>query len=469
MASGKGTPGMFIVHHSPVGGVAIRFAFGDRAPEDVSRQEARTLMRLGPSVAAVNAFLATLDARGDHASGTVREYAKALRWGLEWLAAEPVLLGGQGPVGHSLLTLEIADLSALFAWLDLPATREGDRAYLARTGELPHGFRALALSRSTHNLRVAAFFRFYEFLVEEYAPRAGGVTLPAANPLAGRRRRTVFEAALVPDGLLPQPATPGDEPKRPLRLADPDQDVQALWPSELRLVLDVVPTVSKWRNGANRNGAMLRLLTWGMLRSQELADLTWEAIEEQTLVVCGKGGKTRRVPIVEPGTWQFLDAYTLGLDTKKGAATYRGALLRHLKADGQPITVDAIEEVVRALRKHFHALAVAARPRDPRLALVYERIAEKLHPHGFRKTGATYFAAGGMNRITLARLLGHASPVTTERYYIAAEQLQLQEAVRLVHERRAIEVAAAAEGGLARVRARDADGRGWYRRQGSER
>lgn len=39
-------------------------------------------------------------------------------------------------------------------------------------------------------------------------------------------------------------------------------------------------------------------------------------------------------------------------------------------------------------------------------------------------------AAAGMNLITLSLLLGHADPMTTLRYYVAAKQLNLPEAVK---------------------------------------
>ena len=440
-------------------GAEIRFDFGERPVEAVDRAEARAFMRLGPGLEAANGFLRALAAGPGRSPGTVVQYARALRYALEWLALEPVRLGGGEPVGHSLLLLEPADLRALFAWLAIPAAHADDRAHLARTGELPPGYRADSLAASTHNVRHAALYRFFEHVVREGA--AGGAR-PTTNPLAGGRPRTAYEAARRPDGLLPHNPE-RDDPKREFRRpeAGPGVGVVALWPAELRLVLDAVPLVFRERNAANRNGAMLRLLTYGLLRRSELAAATWEDFDDRRLLVRGKGNKDRWVPIADEGTWAFLREFTNDLRLPP-ERRYRGPLLRRLRGEALPITGVAIEEVVRALKAHFRALAAELRPRDPARALALERLVAKLHPHVFRATGATFLAAGGMALVKLAALMGHADPATTMRYYIAAEQLRLTEEV----ERICAAIAAALAADPVDAPPGPDDGLGWYRRRG---
>jgi len=62
-------------------------------------------------------------------------------------------------------------------------------------------------------------------------------------------------------------------------------------------------------------------------------------------------------------------------------------------------------------------------------------LAEKLHSHLFRATGATLMAAAGMDHLRLSLLLGHANPETTQRYYLAAEYLNLPQEVKLICQR----------------------------------
>src|SRR5258708_22507338 len=106
----------------------------------------------------------------NYSPGTVYEYAKALLYILEWLEQEPVNVFTKEPVGHSLLSLKRSDLRSLFAWLDIPAQRQAERKHLIKTGELPPGYREIALSPSTRNVRNAALCTFYDWVIFEYSP-----------------------------------------------------------------------------------------------------------------------------------------------------------------------------------------------------------------------------------------------------------------------------------------------------------
>jgi integrase len=85
---------------------------------------------------------------------------------------------------------------------------------------------------------------------------------------------------------------------------------------------------------------------------------------------------------------------------------------------------------------HFNAeAAIAARDGRRSEARSYENLGRKLHSHIFRATGATYMAKAGMSLIMLSLLLGHSSPNTTMRYYIAKEQLDLTDEIQRIFEK----------------------------------
>src|SRR5262249_11249555 len=123
------------------------------------------------------------------------------------------------------------------------------------------------------------------------------------------RPLTPHQMAQRPSGLIPQ----FTQVQRPSKLFRRRQDTPlpvALSPDELQLVFEAIPHVSFGHNTANRNGALIRLSLWGMLRMSEVVATTWEAVDGQVLQVCGKGRKYRLIPIVDQETWAFLSAYT---------------------------------------------------------------------------------------------------------------------------------------------------------------
>src|SRR5207237_6602782 len=96
---------------------------------------------------------------------------------------KPVQLGTGSPIALSLFSLSRADMRALFAWLDIPASDPGARQALCRTGQLPAGYRERALSAATRNLRLAALSTFYDWLIAEYLPENGHGDVSVSHPL----------------------------------------------------------------------------------------------------------------------------------------------------------------------------------------------------------------------------------------------------------------------------------------------
>lgn len=410
----------------------IRYNFEARTADELPPRERRAFMALSSSLDAVNAWLAALAADADYSIGTGLEYGKVLLYALEWLAQEPVRLSSQSPVGRSLLTLEPVDVRTLHAWLALPAKRVTDRLHLVKTGRLPPGYRNHLLSPATRHLRKAALASFRHWLSVEYRPPdeihvdltvpphrfidpvkksfgTSGFRLhrqPSLQPLANE----IFSA------LATNQATPG-----PI----------ALTLDELRLVFDAIPIISHGRNAANRNSAIARTMLWGMLRESEVPGVSWEALDGQILWVLGKGQKRRPVPLVEESTWSYLTAYTnellLPLEQR-----YHGAFFRQLDHEERPITKHTVEHLIVALKAHFRATADRTALDAPFGSQPLRSLAKKLHTHIFRVTGATIMAAAGMRLVSLSFLLGHADPTTTLRYYVAAEQLALPDAVKKI-------------------------------------
>jgi len=321
-------------------------------------------------------------------------------------------------------------MRALFAWLDIPAAESEARQILCKTGQLPVGYREGVLSAATRNLRLAALSTFYDWLIAEYLPEQGQAASNSSHPLERPEHPlTPQQMAQRPDGLLPQ----NTQAHRPSKLFRRRQDTplpQALWPAELQLLFEVIPLISCGYNAANRNGALIRLLLWGMLRVSELVDATWEAIDGQVLQVCGKGRKSRRIPIVDQETWTYINAYTNELRLPL-AQRFHGALFRQIDHEELPLTKHSVEHLLLALKSYFHDTALTTSSEKQHLII---SLSQKLHSHIFRATGATLMAAAGMDHIRLSLLLGHASPETTYRYYLAAEQMDLpQEVEQICH------------------------------------
>ncbi len=454
---------MYYIYRFSSGTCEIRFDLAGGAIEEIPPLERRAYMRLGPDLTAVNAWLAALAADTGCASGTVYEYAKILRYALEWLAQEPLNLSTKEPVGHSLLHLSPGDIRSLMAWLDIPAHQQAERAHLAKSGMLPVGFRRLALSPATHNLRATALTAYYDWLIREYRYREGVCVELTTNPLKNwHRPLTHYQKLKQPNGFLPRTDHLEPEPSHPFRRAQRETEPVALTPGELQLVLKAIPSVSHGKNAANRNGALVRLLLWGMLRKDELIDSKWDALDGETLWVKGKGNKRRAVPIVDVSTWSYLEAYTNTLHIPL-EQRFHGPLLRQLDHEDRPITRHIVEHLIFSLKMHFSVeAATAARGGQLSEARSYENLAKKLHSHIFRATGATYMAKAGMSLIKLSLLLGHSSPNTTMRYYIAAEQLDLTDEVQRIFEK----ISAVPATTKLDTQHSPTDARSWYRRQG---
>jgi site-specific recombinase XerD len=134
---------------------------------------------------------------------------------------------------------------------------------------------------------------------------------------------------------------------------------------------------------ALRNRALFELAYSAGLRAQEVVDLSLADVdfEQELVVIRGKGGKERAVPLGEE-------------------AAYR---LRRYLGDGRP-------ELVRGAENR---LFVSARGR-PLDTSTLRRLLR--NPHCLRHAFATHLLEGGADLRTIQELLGHSSLSTTQIY-----------------------------------------------------
>jgi site-specific recombinase XerD len=161
-----------------------------------------------------------------------------------------------------------------------------------------------------------------------------------------------------------------------------------------------------------RDLAIVGLMLWQGLRSQEVLDLNREDVllSEAQLRVRGKGGKTRFLPLA-PEAMQLLNHYLHG--ERPASATHQ-ALFVSLKgpARGARMTPAGL----RSLFRHHR------RSSGVRLA----------NPHRFRHTFASDMVRAGISLPALMQLMGHARIETTLEYVRVTPQEVYQQYARAV-------------------------------------
>ena len=141
-----------------------------------------------------------------------------------------------------------------------------------------------------------------------------------------------------------------------------------------------------------RNSAVLSLAYGAGLRISEALGLTSDVLPlGDSLVIKGKGGKSRLVPLppaVRDAVHHYADLVPHTLS--KGSPLFRGVR-------GGALHPRIIQGEVQKLR-------------------AYLGLPESATPHALRHSFATHLLAGGGDLRTIQQLLGHASLSTTQRY-----------------------------------------------------
>jgi len=165
-----------------------------------------------------------------------------------------------------------------------------------------------------------------------------------------------------------------------------------------------------------RDKAMLELMYAAGLRASEVGLLCTKDYTPAlgVLLVNGKGGKQRIVPIGDPAQ-QALDTYITELRselTRFDDGRDGGRLL--LSHTGRPLERVAVWQIVRRCAQRAGM--------------------KNVHPHMLRHSFATHLLAGGADLRVVQELLGH-SDIATTQVYTHVDRSRLREVVRQCHPR----------------------------------
>jgi integrase/recombinase XerD len=276
---------------------------------------------------------------------------------LEMLAAE------RGAARNTLLAYraDLEDAAAFLATRGLALSGAGQedlRAYL-------ESLAAAGLSARTAARRLSALRQFHLFLFREKI-RADDPTAELDRPKLGRRLPRILSVTEVAALIEAAAAAPGAE--------------------------------------GLRDGALVELLYGSGLRASEVITLPRAAFREGTeaLVVRGKGGKERLVPLGP----RARAAVAALLEDEAGRR--RGASRWLFPARG------ASGHLTRQTLGHIVKRAAAAAGIDP----------ARVSPHVLRHAFATHLLDGGADLRVLQTMLGHADIATTEIYtHVSAGRL----------------------------------------------
>lgn len=179
----------------------------------------------------------------------------------------------------------------------------------------------------------------------------------------------------------------------------------------------------------NRERAIIEVLSSTWCRVSEIAQIKLSEINNDEILVHGKGEKDRIVYLnakAKLALEKYLDErndlnpylfarakyagdvekFSKSIKRRTECEWYRKA---DLVADAGHIDKGTIESIVRSIGKRAGV--------------------QNVHPHRFRRTGATYALAQGMPLITVSKLLGHADIGVTQVYLDISDK-DLEEAHR---------------------------------------
>jgi len=310
----------------------------------------------------VNDYLSYLVDR-NYSPRTVRSYANGLLAFCRWLTLESI-------------GLEAVTTDVLLRFLTAcRQERVPGRAGLNVVRM--DGTRADALAPATVNLRLAAVSGLFTFR---------SMRDPTAlNPMP-RGREAHRRSAGERGGLLTH-VDRGVRQRSALRVRDVRRLPKGLDHCEVVALLE---SLRSWRDRA-----MAGLMVFCGLRSAEVLalDVTDVDIGGRWLLVAGKGGKERRVPL-DVDVAGVIQTYLL----VERPETVSGRLFIVAKGPtrGEPLSLEGLR---RVLRYHRELSGVAGG-----------------HPHALRHTFGTALAEAGVDLAVMQALLGHTHIDTTARY-----------------------------------------------------
>ncbi|MTH63543.1 site-specific tyrosine recombinase XerD [Paracoccus shanxieyensis] len=290
----------------------------------------------------------------------------------------------------------VGDKRRISAFLDAQAAEHG----AARNTLLAYG-RDLADFAAWVALRQADLLSVTRDMIEDYLAHCDAQGLSRATRarrLASIRQMTRF--ALDENWREDDPAGRIPGPGRPQRLP------KTLARAEVQALLDALPRLGRNKQERARNLVLLELIYATGMRVSELVSLPIGSCRgnPQVLLIRGKGGKERMVPLNGPAR-AALTAWVTLRDT----ADPKTALGRLVAGKGArwlfPATSAQGHMTRQAMNGLLNQLAVAAGI-DP----------ARVSPHVIRHAFATHLLEGGADLRAIQSLLGHSDLGTTEIY-----------------------------------------------------
>ncbi|MEL6618383.1 MAG: site-specific tyrosine recombinase XerD [Pseudomonadota bacterium] len=205
--------------------------------------------------------------------------------------------------------------------------------------------------------------------------------------------RFAFEEGWRSDNPAIQIASPGQDKRLPKTL---DED-------EVDRLLDAARHHGRNRHDRLRDTCLMELLYATGMRVSELVGLPVSAARgnPQMLLILGKGGKERMVPLSPPARAALAEWITMRDNRERAAEDAGGTASRFLfpsrGASGH-------------LTRHWFYARIKA------LAVFAGVSPDKVTPHTLRHAFATHLLAGGADLRAIQTMLGHADVATTEIY-----------------------------------------------------
>lgn len=159
-----------------------------------------------------------------------------------------------------------------------------------------------------------------------------------------------------------------------------------------------------------RDAVLLSLLYDTGARVQELVDLKVCNValnDAVTIILTGKGGKSRIVPLMKP-TGELLRQYIEGAGLSSPAYS-RNPLFTN--RGNRPLTRAGVTYILKKYARQAQAAGV-------------KNISGKITPHWLRHSKAMHLLQAGVNLVYIRDLLGHSDISTTEIYARADEKMK---------------------------------------------
>ncbi|KUF08875.1 tyrosine recombinase [Pseudoponticoccus marisrubri] len=214
--------------------------------------------------------------------------------------------------------------------------------------------------------------------------------------------RFAFEEGLREDNPAVQISGPGRDKRLPKTLSVEEVD----------RLLDAAGRQGRTATDRGRNACLMQVLYATGMRVSELVSLPVSAArgDPRMLLIRGKGGKERMVPLSPPAREALSDWLALR-DAQENAAQAKGR-------QPSPFLFPSRGKAGHLTRHAFYLLI-------KEIAVAGGVSPEKVTPHTLRHAFATHLLANGADLRAIQTLLGHADVATTEIYtHVLDERLK---------------------------------------------